>query len=281
MLAYFPVPRRFPIPTEDIQNAFNSAFSIQYESSVVSYDLTKNVEKPKFNKLKKHFRTLKFWNNTKHKDSRGLFNDVVETVEEDNGPIKDKEPLFVTNEFASDTRTLCVVPFPYFLLHTSTRQSGSFGSVSSMFQSTDSPFTKIASSKTFNNIFVESNVNIEALTLYKWSAFAGKRFILILFFHAVYYISFSVGVAFAKEVFGYHLGDSLSHPGHYATITIMFLSWFILFVQEIRQFIYNIAAYIDLYNFVDWSALIMPIASFGLLLTNGKYIVSYYYYIKI
>jgi hypothetical protein len=92
----------------------------------------------------------------------------------------------------------------------------------------------------------------------------------------VYYISFSVGVSFGQEVFGYQLDQTMSHRGHYATITIMFLSWFILFVQEIRQLMYNIPAYMNFYNLIDWTALIMPIASFILLLTNGKFIVSYY-----
>jgi hypothetical protein len=271
MVAYFPVSPIFPIQKEVVQKAFNLTFSIHYKTSVLSSAITEEIEGQKLYQPKAYFATLQNWTNVITDTIKGRLKKISKLFKED-GSMKHNEPLFFTNEFLSDTRTLCMVPFPYFLSHKPPVQP----SVLSLFQPRDSPFTKIASSKTFNNIFVESNVNIEVLTLYKWRTYIGKRFILILFVHAVYYISFSVGVSFGQEVFGYQLGQTMSHRGHYATITIMFLSWFILFVQEIRQFMYNIPAYMNFYNLIDWTALVMPIASFGLLLTNGKYIVSYH-----
>jgi hypothetical protein len=115
---------------------------------------------------------------------------------------------------------------------------------------------------------------METLTIYKWNTFARQRFLWILFVYAIFYISFSVGVAFPDEVFGYNPGEPISQLGHLVTIAIMLMTWFLLIVQEIRQFSNNIAAYMSFYNLIDWAALIMSIYSFILLRTNANYIVS-------
>jgi hypothetical protein len=160
MVACFPVLPTFPIQREVVQKVFNLTFSIHYKTSALSSTLTEEIERQKLYQPKAYFATLQIWINTITDTIKSQLKKISKLFKED-GSTKHVEPLFFTNELLSDTRTLCMVPFPYFLSHKPPVQP----SVLSLFQPRDSPFTKIASSKTFNNIFAESNVNIEVSTL--------------------------------------------------------------------------------------------------------------------
>ncbi|KAI8887137.1 hypothetical protein K501DRAFT_307808 [Backusella circina FSU 941] len=133
-----------------------------------------------------------------------------------------------------------------------------------------SPFTSTASSSSDNQIFKQGDTVMEVLTQYKWKTFARSKFFWILFIHSIYYISYSTGVSFSQELYGYKPGDVPTHPGHYASIVLMFVSAFILLLQEFRQFRVRKLEYItSFYNLIDLAAFALPIAAFGLLLTGS------------
>jgi hypothetical protein len=139
-----------------------------------------------------------------------------------------------------------------------------------------SPFTSTASSSSDNQIFKQGDTVMEVLTQYKWKTFARTKFYCILLAHAIYYVSYSTGVSFAQELYGYTPGDAPSHPGHYVSIVLMFLSAFILLAQELRQFMVRKLEYVtSFYNWIDLAAFALPIAAFGMLLTGNELLVSF------
>jgi hypothetical protein len=139
-----------------------------------------------------------------------------------------------------------------------------------------SPFTSTASSSSDNQIFKQGDTVMEVLTQYKWKTFARTKFYWILLVHAIYYVSYSTGVSFAQELYGYTPGDAPSHPGQYVSIVLMFLSACILLVQELRQFLVRKWEYLtSFYNWIDLAAFTLPIAAFCLLLTGNELLVSF------
>jgi hypothetical protein len=267
-MSYFPLSTKEPIDTEEIKKFFNKSFSIKTPGSLLPFTPNDSTKILNSGEYTKSFRWFDYYGIAKN--SRIFFKKCTKVFKEDYNSNYYQEPIKRGDFFVSDSKILCVVPLPSFNRHTPSGETNLF------FKTSESPFTQIASSRTFNNVFVESDVVIEALTIYKWNTFARSRFLWILLVHAIFYISFSVGVSFAEEVFDYHPGKNMSHIGQFITIIIMFISWLLLVFQEVRQFMYNIPAYMSFYNFIDWIALLMPISSFILLLVNGRYIVSHY-----
>lgn len=181
----------------------------------------------------------------------------------------------------SNLAQLCIVPLPYFNSYRSLpeeRQSLEKRKKETYIQKfhgvdyySYSPFSLLASSIYDNSIFKQGDTIMEMLVKYKWEEFVRSRFWLVLLCHAVFYVSYSTGVSFPEELFGYTPGTKMTHPSHYVAVVIMFISGFILLVQEYRQFTLNRLEYFrSFYNYVDLAAFVLPVATFILLLTRDS-----------
>ncbi|KAI8080361.1 hypothetical protein BDF21DRAFT_493548 [Thamnidium elegans] len=127
----------------------------------------------------------------------------------------------------------------------------------------ESAFTRIASNQRTNNIFRQGGT-FEALLNYKWKTFAKRKFAMICFIHALYYVSYCTGVLFSRVLYvkGPENELDMKHPGHLASLAIMGLSLSILIIQEFRQFLntMNKMSYLASgYNWVDIAAFGFPI----------------------
>ncbi|KAK4511973.1 uncharacterized protein ATC70_003972 [Mucor velutinosus] len=124
-----------------------------------------------------------------------------------------------------------------------------------------------------NDLFAQKDTVLETLLYFKWKKKIKCRFILVCFVHAMYYISFSVGVLFAREVFDYTIGMSIaSDAKHVLTVALMLASCGLLWYQEARQFFkmgFNCWEYFcSFYNYVDLVALTLPIVNLWQMLTD-------------
>ncbi|KAI8875468.1 hypothetical protein K501DRAFT_280340 [Backusella circina FSU 941] len=179
----------------------------------------------------------------------------------------------------SNLAQLCIVPLPYFNSYRSLpeeRQSDKKKKKDTRTQFFNgvkyysySPFSLLASSIYDNSIFKQGDTVMEMLVQYKWEMFARSRFYFIFFCHLVYYASYSTGVSFPEELFGYTPGTPLTHPSHFVAIVIMFISGVALLIQEYRQYTLNRLEYFrSFYNYVDVAAFTLPVATFILLRTR-------------
>ncbi|KAL9539788.1 hypothetical protein PS6_011050 [Mucor atramentarius] len=137
---------------------------------------------------------------------------------------------------------------------------------------TTSAFIRVATNQHENDIFHQGDTVFEVLLQYKWNNFARKRFFLIYTIYLTYYVSYSVGVLFPREVFGYVLGTAITNNrGHLACIILMFVSGGLLLIQEIHQFIKyhsKLAYLISPYNVLDIAAFVLPVINFWQITTN-------------
>ncbi|KAL7320004.1 hypothetical protein PS15m_003076 [Mucor circinelloides] len=136
----------------------------------------------------------------------------------------------------------------------------------------ESDLMQLASKQHENDLFHQKGSVVEVLLYYKWKTFIRKRFYLICFIHLMYYLSFCVGVLFARECFDYTIGNSISNPQHIAPIALMFVANLILSGQELLQFFkMGLLRYFEsFYNIVDLAALIMPPVSFWLMISGNS-----------
>lgn len=143
-----------------------------------------------------------------------------------------------------------------------------------------SAFLKAMTNQHENDIFHQGDTIFELLLQYKWKTFARNRFFLVYSIHITYYISYSVGVLFAREVFDYTLGSSIIYDsGHLACISLMFISGGILLIQEIHQLAKSGSKFQYIsspYNFVDIAAFVLPVVGFWQILYYKPGIVSCY-----
>ncbi|CAO0793275.1 unnamed protein product [Mucor circinelloides] len=138
----------------------------------------------------------------------------------------------------------------------------------------ESTLLQLALNQHENDLFSQERTVLEALLHFKWRRKIKYRFFLICFIHAVYYVSFSVGVLFSREVFDYVPGMPIANnPKHMATVTLMLVSCSVLWLQEARQFFKMGLTYWNhssfFYNFVDLVALILPIVNLSQMLTSS------------
>lgn len=130
-----------------------------------------------------------------------------------------------------------------------------------------------------NDLFSQEDTVLEVLLYFKWKKKIKYRFFLICFIHAVYYVSFSVGVLFSREVFDYVPGMPIvNNAKHMATVILMLVSCGILWIQEARQFFKIGFArweyFFSFYNYVDLFALALPIVNLWQMLTDKPGLVS-------
>ncbi|KAF1800675.1 hypothetical protein FB192DRAFT_1120338 [Mucor lusitanicus] len=140
----------------------------------------------------------------------------------------------------------------------------------------ESAFIRLATNQHENDIFHQGDTVLEVLLQYKWEKFARKRFLMVYLIYLAYYISYSVGVSFPREVFGYELGTPITNnSGHLACIILMFISGGVLFLQEVHQLLksHSKSAYLaSLYNIIDIAAFIFPAVTFWQILTNADHL---------
>ncbi|KAL7308286.1 hypothetical protein PS15m_012153 [Mucor circinelloides] len=137
-----------------------------------------------------------------------------------------------------------------------------------------SALMKLALNQHENDLFGQEDTVLEVLLYFKWKKKIKYRFFLICFIHAIYYVSFSVGVLFSPEVFDYAPGITITNNAkHMATVTLMLVSCGVLWYQEARQFLKMGITYWNrssslFYNSVDLVALILPIVNLWQMLTD-------------
>ncbi|KAL9559060.1 hypothetical protein PS6_000953 [Mucor atramentarius] len=142
-----------------------------------------------------------------------------------------------------------------------------------------SALMKLALNQHQNDLFSQEDTVLEALLYFKWKKKIKYRFFLICFIHAVYYVSFSVGVLFSREVFDYVPGMPIANNAkHMATVTLMLVSCGVLWTQEARQF-YKMEFtcwkyFCSFYNYVDLLALVLPIVNLWQMLTSSPGLAS-------
>ncbi|KAL0145079.1 hypothetical protein V8B55DRAFT_1442683 [Mucor lusitanicus] len=137
---------------------------------------------------------------------------------------------------------------------------------------TTSAFIRNATNQHESDIFHQGDTVFEVLLQYKWENFARRRFFLVYSIYLTYYIAYSVGVLYPREVFDYALGTPITdNRGHLACIILMFLSGGFLLIQEMHQFIKyhsKFAYLISPYNVLDILAFVLPVANFCQMVTN-------------
>ncbi|KAG1121532.1 hypothetical protein G6F42_012337 [Rhizopus arrhizus] len=137
-----------------------------------------------------------------------------------------------------------------------------------------SALMKLALNQHENDLFSQEYTVLEALLYFKWKKKIKYRFFLICFIHTVYYVSFSVGVLFSREVFDYMPGMPIANNAkHMATVTLMLVLCGVLWIQEARQF-YKMEFtcwkyFCSFYNYVDLLALMLPIVNLWQMLTSS------------
>lgn len=141
-------------------------------------------------------------------------------------------------------------------------------------------FLRTALDQHENDLFHQGNNVLEVLLQYKWKTFARKRFMQMYCIYIIYYISYSIGVLFPKNVFDYtNEASVLTDSRHILCIVSMLTTGFFLFSQEVRQFnksTSKLSYIVSPYNIVDFIALILPLVGFWQLLYNIEGQVSLY-----
>lgn len=130
-----------------------------------------------------------------------------------------------------------------------------------------------------NDLFSQKDTILETLLYFKWKKKLKYRFYLVCLVHAVYYVSFSVGVLFAHEVFDYTIGTTIaSNAQHILVIVLMLASCCVLWFQEVRQFFKIGSAcwkyVLSFYNCLDLVALTLPAINLWQMSTDRPGLVS-------
>ncbi|CEP15173.1 hypothetical protein [Parasitella parasitica] len=206
---------------------------------------------------------------------------------------------FITNLLKKDRKKingslikLCVVPLPHFNSYsdfpedrphrhnvTNATNSNENANTSVIPYKAESAFISLATNQHENDIFHQGDTVLEVLLQYKWNKFARKRFLLVYLIYLTYYIAYSIGVSFPREVFGYVLGTPISNIGHLACIIIMFIAGGILFLQEVHQFAKSHSKssyFVSLYNIIDITAFILPVVTYWQMLNDLPHLVSHF-----
>jgi hypothetical protein len=145
------------------------------------------------------------------------------------------------------------------------------------------PFIETATNIDDYNIFNEGGPIFKIMLQYKWQYFARQRFYLICLIYLTFYLSYTVGVSFSREVFQYTLGSPITEHGQIACASLMFLSMLILFIQEIRQFVKatsQILYILSPYNWIDFTAMVLPTLAFVAMIQDRSYFVSNRFYLQ-
>ncbi|KAL0135109.1 hypothetical protein V8B55DRAFT_1553845 [Mucor lusitanicus] len=143
----------------------------------------------------------------------------------------------------------------------------------SLLHEQESALIHLALNQHENDLFSQKDTILETLLYFKWKKQIKYRFLLVCFVHAVYYVSFSVGVLFANEVFDYTIGTTIvGNVKHTLTVTLMLVSCGLLWLQETRQFFKMgfacLKYFLSFYNWVDLIALTLPIVNLWQMLTD-------------
>jgi hypothetical protein len=145
----------------------------------------------------------------------------------------------------------------------------------------ESAFTRVASDQHDNSIFRQGDTVLEVLLQYKWRKFARWRFwCVICAIHVIYYISYSTGVLFSHELYGFVPGKSslLDDRRHLVSIIFMCVSGSVLILQEFHQFFYTyrfLSYFRSGYNWVDILAFIFPLITLLQSLLGWDHLVGY------
>lgn len=172
-----------------------------------------------------------------------------------------------SEEKKKELSNLCVIPLPHFNSYNDfpeDRLKNSKNGDDIIPYKRESAFTRIASSQNDNNIFRQGDTILVVLLEYKWKMFARKKFALICFIHALYYVSYSTGVLFSRTLYvkGENNEFDMEHPGHIVSLAVMGLSLATLSYKEMQQFFSGRSkmAYINSgYNWVDLAAFGFPV----------------------
>lgn len=127
-----------------------------------------------------------------------------------------------------------------------------------------STFLQLALEQHENDLYHQKDTVIEVILQHKWKTFVRRRFFLVYSIHIIYYVTYSVGVLFAKEAFDYTIGSPI-YGKHLACIILMFFSSAILLLQEFRQFCKannRLSYFLSLYNLFDMAVIVLPIVTF-------------------
>ncbi|KAI8976472.1 hypothetical protein BDB01DRAFT_853115 [Pilobolus umbonatus] len=135
-----------------------------------------------------------------------------------------------------------------------------------------SQFVDNSSSEYKNQIFKQGGTVIEVLLSYKWKEFGFRTFMIMMMIHLMYYSSFIAAVSFPKELYGYEPGTTITHPQHLAATVLLFVSFGIILIQELRQFMmFSKKEYFaSFYNYIDLASYSLTITSFVQLLYNKE-----------
>lgn len=132
-----------------------------------------------------------------------------------------------------------------------------------------------------NTIFQQGDTVLEVILQYKWEHFARWRFGMICIIHLIYYVSYSIGVLFAEDLFDHGTSQetySITSPGQICCLALMFCSVSILMIQEVRQFwkTYSKRHYFfSGYNWIDFAAIVLPIYTLIQMIYGWQYFVSF------
>lgn len=131
-----------------------------------------------------------------------------------------------------------------------------------------------------NDLFRKGDTVFNVLLDYKWRKFARWRFwLMICPVHITYYITYSTGVLFPQELYGYTAGTSSvkDDSRHLVSIVLMVAMGLVLIGQECRQVYYTPKRseyFWSGYNWVDILAFIFPMVTLLQMICNWNYLVS-------
>lgn len=130
------------------------------------------------------------------------------------------------------------------------------------------------------NIWNQGNDVMVLLLQHKWKTFVRHRFYFIFALHIVYYITYSVGIQFALEVFNYDIANAersiAANSHHLACVIMYFVSAALLLSLEINQIPKNskfLNYFKNGYNHVDILAIALPFVNFIQLILGLNYFV--------
>jgi hypothetical protein len=176
---------------------------------------------------------------------------------------------------------ICIIPLPHFSSYSNfpeDRPKSKLHNNDIIPYKNDSLFTQIASNQNTVNLFRQSDTVFDILLQYKWKTFVRWRFwFVICAIHATYYITYSTGVLFAQDLYGYIPGGSITNPGHIISIILMSGAGLVFIFQEFSQFLHAqspLDYFITGFNWLDISAFVFPLVTLLQLTYNWEYQVN-------
>jgi hypothetical protein len=170
----------------------------------------------------------------------------------------DTENYFISNQ-------ICLLPLP---------DPRIYDVISFAILAKNSPYSRTDSS---NETFRLKSPIIEVLLAHRWRNHVKVPFYFLLLIHIVYYIFYTVAISFPEEIFDYNPGSSIQRHSHLVCLAIVLLTWILFLLEEMKQIIILKWKYWkSAYNYIDLLALIFPLVTFILLITDGPHLVSIY-----